>query len=233
MYTKTIARKWTDKDIEELKKLKSENYSIKEIAKKLDRSEVAISIKLKRLNKKNNRYNIGHIEEKKLINKEFIEDLKPKNILDLYAGDETIYDKKITTSNDIRKEANTDYHKNSLKLLCELYAQNKKYDYIDLDPFGSAYECFDLAIKMARKGISITLGELGHKRWKRLDFVKNRYNINTMDEFIIENIIEEIKKIGIRNKKNLIIYSYKEWKNIGRVWFKIEPYKELSQWESK
>lgn len=56
---------------------------------------------------------------------------------------------------------------------------------------------------MADKGLAVTLGELGHQRWRRLDFVGPRYNINTMEDFTIEHIVEEIQKIGRRNHKNL------------------------------
>ena len=102
---------------------------------------------------------------------------------------------------------------------------------IDLDPFGSAYDCFDLAIKMAQKGLVITLGELGHKRWKRLDYVAPRYDIYSLDDFTIQKIISYIQKIGLQNKKKLVVYDFREWRNIGRVWFKIEPLKITSQWE--
>ena len=57
-YTKTAPRKWTDSEIEYMKKLKEAGRSNAEIAAELGRSEVSISIKLKRLTKKENTYNI-------------------------------------------------------------------------------------------------------------------------------------------------------------------------------
>ena len=101
---------------------------------------------------------------------------------------------------------------------------------IDLDPFGSAYDCFDLAVKMAKKGLIITLGELGHKRWKRLDFVRTHYGIKTLDAFTIENLIQHIQAIGERNKKRLIVWQYREWQNTGRVYFTIDRLKVTDQW---
>lgn len=231
LYTKTIPQKWTNEDIKLLNELKEKGYAIKDIANILNRTEVSISIKLKRLKKKNNTYNVDHIEEKYKINNEFIEELQPKTMLDLYSGGVQKHYKNIKiTTNDINKEFNTDYNMDALKLICKLYSENKKYDYIDLDPFGSAYDCIDLAVKMSKKGISITLGELGHKRWKRLDYVRTHYGINNFEDFTIEKIIKEIQQIGRRNKKELIVYKYKEWKNIGRVWFKILPIKITEQW---
>ena len=119
----------------------------------------------------------------------------------------------------------------ALKCLCLLYSQNKKFDLIDLDPFGSAFDCFDLSIKMARKGLCVTLGEMGHRFWKRLDFVSKRYDIHELDDFTSDNLIKTIQCIGIQNKKQLIVYRKCDWHNISRVWFIIEPYKEVSQWK--
>lgn len=234
IYTKTIPKKWEEEDIKKLLNYKKLKLSNKEIADKLGRTEISIQIKLKRLAKNDKTYNKGHIIEKRNINNKFIDYIKPKTILDLYSGEfNDNYSNVIITTNDKNKNYKTDYNEDALKLLCKLYYENKKYDVIDLDPFGSAYDNFDLAIKMAKKGIMITLGELGHKRWKRLDYVKNRYNINSLEEFTIDNIIKEIKKIGLQNKKELIVYEKKEWKNIGRVWFIIKPIKITEQWEEK
>ena len=103
----------------------------------------------------------------------------------------------------------------------------KEYDIIDLDPFGSAYDCFDLAIKMAKKGLIITFGELGHKRFKRLDFVRRYYGIETLEDFTTDNLIKHIIKIGERNKKILKPIYVKEWRNISRVYFRIENTKAI------
>lgn len=230
IYTKTIPRKWEKQDIEKLLELKNQKKSISEMARELNRTEVAISIKLKRLNKKNNTYNKDHIIEKYKLNNDFLNTIKPKTILDLYCGEKNFYKEYLTTTNDKNKGIDADYHEDAYKLICRLYYEEKKYDLIDLDPFGSAYDCFDLAIKMAKKGIIITLGELGHKRFKRLDYVKTHYDINTMEDFTIENIISYIKKIGLRNKKELVVWKYKEWKTTGRVYFMIKDYKVLEQW---
>ena len=136
----------------------------------------------------------------------------------------------MTTTNDLDKNIPADYHEDALKCICQLYHDGNKYDLVDLDPFGSAYDCFDLAIKMAKKGLVITLGELGHKRWKRLDYVGTHYGIERLDDFTIENLISHIQIIAARNKKKLTVWQYREWQNIGRVWFKIENIKVTSQW---
>lgn len=49
IYTKTEPRKWTEEEITQLKQEKALGMSIQAIATKHGRSEVSISIKLKRL----------------------------------------------------------------------------------------------------------------------------------------------------------------------------------------
>lgn len=224
-YTLTAPRKWTDKELEWVKMMLDKGYTAKQIAYSIDRSETSVAIKIKRLSKKENTYNAKHVLEKYKINEEFLEVIKPTTVLDLYTGEKNFYKNYDVVTNDLKENLPTQYHKDAFKLICYLYSNDCKFDLIDLDPFGSAYDSFDLAIKMATKGLCITLGELGHKRWKRLDYVSRYYDINKLEEFTIENLIKHIQKIGLRNKKRLIVYKYKEWQNIGRVWFIIEPIK--------
>lgn len=230
-YTKTAPREWTNKEIEWLQEKRNEGYSKEEIAYSMDRTIVSVSIKLKRLSKNNDSYNESHLLEKYDVNKTFMEKIKPNNILDLYCGRKSFYKTNYpnikTTTNDIDTSIIADYHNDALKTICYLYSKDEKYDLIDLDPFGSAYDLFDLAIKMAKKGLCITFGELGHIRWKRLDYVSRCYDINKIEELTLDNLIEYVKKIGLRNKKELVVFDKKQWLNIGRVWFEIKPVKIL------
>lgn len=73
--------------------------------------------------------------------------------MDLFCGVKNFYSDYDNTTNDINEEIPADYHNEALKTICKLYSENKKYDLIDLDPFGSAFDCFDLAIKMAKKDL--------------------------------------------------------------------------------
>ena len=235
-YTTSSPREWTSQEIAWVQDLIDKGYSNKEIAESVDRTLTSVAIKVKRLGKKDGSYNADHVIEKYKINKRFLDEINPTNALDCYAGEKDFYfdylqDKAI--ANDINQDLDATYHMDAHKLLCKLYSEDNKFDLIDLDPYGSAYDCFDLAIKMAQKGIVITFGELGHKRWKRLDFVSRYYGITNFDDFTLENLIAHVQMIGRRNKKNLIVYAQKEWRNIGRVWFKIEQYKVTEQWEGK
>ena len=52
-----------------------------------------------------------------------------------------------------------------------------------------------------------------------------------MDSFNIDNMIEKVQLLGMRHKKLLNPVIVDEFKNINRVYFIIEPYKETSQWD--
>lgn len=231
--TKFQPRKWTEKEIEWVNMLKAKGFNTKQIAECIDRDVTQVSIKIKRLGKKSMTYNQAHFEEKFAVNYDFVKEIKPKSVLDIFAGLCSVYLKLNcnVVSNDSNIEARTDYNYDALTFCCMQYAGGNKYDLVDLDPFGSAYDCFDLAIKMAKKGLIITLGELGHKRFKRLDFVRRYYGIETLEEFTTDNLVKHIIKIGERNKKKLIPIYVKDWRNIARVYFKIEQLKITEQWE--
>lgn len=217
-------RIWTKKEIEWVHMLKDKGLSNTQIAECIDRDITQVSIKIKRVAKKDKVYNKGHVAEKYFTNELFFETINPKSVLDVYSGAESWYLKKgiKLTSNDKDKSYTADFNMDALELLCKMYLERRKYDLIDLDPFGSAYDCFDLSIKMAKKALVITLGEMGHKRFKRLDFVRRYYGIENMESFTSEKLVEEIVKIGIRNKKKLVPIFIKDWRNISRVYFKID-----------
>lgn len=235
-YVKSTPKKWSDEEVEWAYNKKEEGYTYKKIGEALDRTEVSVSIKVKRHTKKNNTYNKDHVDGKYEDNKLFIENISSvKSLLDVYCGAmsywKTNHPEIKVVTNDKDKNIDADYHMDSLKLLCQEYIKGNKYDVIDLDPYGSAYESFDLAIKMSKKGLIITYGEMGHKRWKRLDYVGKRYDIDSIEDFTIDELIEKTILIGKRNKKELTPVIITNNKLISRVYFKIGEYKESSQWK--
>ena len=236
VYVKSTPREWTDAEIDWLYRMKDMGFTNSEIAKSMGRTEVSIGIKLKRIGKKNGRYNDAHKEEKYAANQQFLDTYKPEDILDLYCGKESWWDNHTKAgtveTNDIDKSVMALNHKPAERLVAELYSRGCTYDLIDLDPFGSAYDCFDLAIRMAQKAIIVTFGEMGHKRWKRFDFVRYRYGIENLSDFTTERLISEFRRIGLTHKKDLVPVIVKEWPRISRVYFEVRPIKVTEQWES-
>jgi|TARA_R110000744_G_scaffold357210_1_gene464042 hypothetical protein len=221
---KSLPRKWTDENIRQLLDLKKQK-SIKEISKIIDRTETSISIKLKRLKFSDDTYNEKHRKDKYKCNRLFVSEINPKNILDVYAGNS--YYKKTTdikvVDNDI-KGIGTDYALDAFDFLVKF--RKKKFDLVDIDPFGSAFNCFDLALQIAQKGIIITFGEYGHKRWRRSDYVKYRYNINTYEDFNTDKFNSYVIGRGKIYNKDLSVYMCKDYGNIIRTYFKINNIKK-------
>lgn len=221
---KNAPRKWTQPEINWLIMLRAFNFSKPEIAILLYRNYTSVSLKIKRLDKADGySYNKEHRADKYFYNNVFFEYINPQTVLDLFAGPVSFYSKKPTklTTNDINKNYNHSFNLPAEKLLYKLNFENKTFDLIDLDPYGSAFNSFDLAVKIAKKGIVITLGELGHKRFKRLDFVSRVYGIKNLEKFTVNEIILELEKTALRHKKIIKPCFIREYRNLARVYFEI------------
>ena len=232
-YTNTNPRKWTKEEVEFVSSLHAKGLSNEAIGDIVGRSAVSVQIKLKRIGKTRDTYNEHHLADKYACNAEYADIIAPKDVLDLYCGAHSWWANNGTWeafTNDMDSKVVATWNEDACKLIHYLYYRGFAADVIDLDPYGSAYECFDLAIKMARKGVIITFGEMGHKRWKRLDFVGRYYDIQSLDDFTLPNLVAEVERIANRNKKHLIPIISREWDRIARVWFKIEDIKITEQW---
>lgn len=217
-------KRWSKGEIDKLNTLLNNNVKQSTIAKELNRSITSVQLKIKRLKLKEGTYNEKHQLNKYLANKKYLDYLKPKSVLDVYAGSKSYYENKVDklTTNDINTDYKTNYNLNAFDLLCKLYLDKATFDLIDLDPFGSAAENIYLATKLANKGLIVTYGELGHKKFKRLDYVSKFYNINNLDDFNLKNLINHTKLIAKQNKKVLEVHTaYMFYAGLGRVYYKV------------
>jgi hypothetical protein len=231
-YVTTQPRKWTKNELEWCLKARDEGKSLADIAQTVGRSEVSVFVKLKRHSKNVDTYNHKFRDMKYQANHNYAVYIQPKNVLDVYAGKSWWQDNGYkTTTNDKDTKYACDYNLDALALLATLWLEGKKYDVVDLDPFGSAYECLDFAFRMAKRGVVVSFGEWGHKRWRRVDFVSHRYGIETLDDFVEANFIREAQRIARRYKKEAIVVDTLQYSNFLRVYFDLQPFKEVSQWK--
>lgn len=235
-YTITQPRTWTKQEHDWIYTLNSQGYSVEDIAKSTGRSTASITNKIRRLRKRKDVYNESHLDEKYEVNRMYAEKMNIKDMLDLYCGEKSFWKNsglvKDVFANDKNKTFKADSHEKAEMLIHKLYYEGKHYDVIDIDPFGSGYDCFDLAIKMARKGIIITFGEMGHRRLNRFDFVSSHYGIENQTDFTIDNMVKVVQNIARQNKKELRIEFQREWNGIGRVWFSLHTLRITSQWKN-
>ena len=236
-YTNNEPIPWTESEIAFLRASRG-LLSNADIAEALNRDPLSVSIKIKRLQKKDGLYNTPHREDKYATNDIFISLLKPRSVLDAFSGKDSYYLQYSETCLVYRNDKNPSFaglESNDTAYACisKLVLKNHKFDVVDLDPFGSAYDCFDGAIRLAQKGLVITFGELGHKRFKRFDFVRPRYGIHDLEAFTVDNMILEVIRMGAIHKKTLTPYIVKTWRNIARVYFLVTEHKVTEQWNQK
>lgn len=232
-FVKSVPRVWTDNELQWCIDALEAGHTVKEIAAAIERTEISVQVKLKRKTKAGDSYNDKNRGLKYAANQFFIDTVQPKTVLDVYAGN-SFYksvDGLSVVTNDKDDKFDTDYKLDALKLLCTLYAAGKKFDVVDIDPYGSAYECFDLALKMSRKGVVVSFGEWGHKRWKRYDFVRPRYGITNAEGFVPDAFIGEFQRIARVNHKEAVVADVLQYGNFLRVYFTLEKFKTVEQWD--
>tara|TARA_Y100001937_G_scaffold77490_1_gene105105 strand:- start:489 stop:1190 length:702 start_codon:yes stop_codon:yes gene_type:complete len=222
-YTHTKPRAWSDEDVQFLKDGLEKGLSLAEIAKQLNRTETAIGIKRKRLSKQNRTYNYKHVDEKYDANLRYLQKVKAKSVLDLYAGPRSFYRGIVEklVSNDLRYDGH-DYKDEAKYVLAKIYAKRERYDVVDLDPFGSAFECLELAVQVAKKGLIVTFGELGHRRWKRNDYIKRTYRIYDIERLNLITLAAYVDEVAMRYKKRAVTCMSYDWNNIGRIYFELQ-----------
>jgi hypothetical protein len=234
--TKGKGRKWTHMEELWIWWLKyEEKLTINMVAYCMKRKEKAITNKLRRLRKKYGYYNSGHRIAKYDLNRLIVEKVKPKTVLEPYSGPCSFFKtlmKEGGTSiesvitNDIDPHFDTDYTMDASAFVSKFFSSKKKFDLIDIDPYGDGFSCIEPAIRMVKKGLIITLGELGHKVHNRLDTVSRSYFIDDTKDYNAEFMIKRIQKMGERHNKKLIRIDTLDKDNIARVYFRVEKLTE-------
>ena len=229
---KTEPRKWTAEEVEWAVARRSEGHSVKAIAIALDRSYVSVRLKMTRQMKTAGEYNQPYRMEKYEANKQLLEATGARSALDVYAGDSWWANNLgRVLSNDLDPAFETDHNMDAFQFLVWVTSEQRQYDIVDLDPFGSPYECLDLAMKIATKGLAVSFGEWGMKRWNRTDYVQPRYGISSPEEYQDGRpFIEEVQRIARCNGKIARPIAKLQYHNFLRVNFTLEKRKTTEQW---
>ena len=232
-YTKTVPREWTPEEIAWIQECVAAGHSLDVIAAATDRTKVSVSLKLKRLSKTSDTYNGKHRDLKYAANAMFVADMQPTSVLDVYAGNSYYLGQEIPTvvTNDKDDKFETDYHLDAFHLMCQMVVSNQRFDVVDLDPYGSAYDCLPLAMKIAKKGLVVSFGEWGHKKWKRTDFVRPRYGIDSMEAFTIDAFCAELQRLARIEKKQLTVLDSVQYGNFLRVYCALDRLVITEQWD--
>jgi len=221
------SKPWTEEEVQLIKDKTKYGLTLQDVADKLGRTLVSVKNKSKRLSVASKTYNSLHLAPKYAANEEFLEKIQPSSILDAYAGD-SYYKKKsdwcadrpVKIIDNDNEGTVTNYVWDAEKFLYQF--RKKKFDFVDLDPFGSAFPCFDYALKIAQKGLAITFGEYGHRRFNRKDFVEHRYGIKTFEDFSVTNLTHYVVERGKIFNKVIRVEKEMLFINICRVYFTVE-----------
>lgn len=219
---KSEPKKWKDDDVLKMIELKKQGHSFEEIGKIFGRTAYSCNRKYYKLMKKLDRYNDKHRGLKYKHNKQFLEKVNAESLLDAFSGGVSWWKRNTAlkvVDNDIKIDG-ADYKLDAFDFLYQ--HRKKEFDIVDLDPFGSAYDCFDFALQIAQKGLIITFGEIVGRRFNRQDFVQYRYGINYIDDFTTNKLSEYVENRALIYRKVLKPIIKAEMTNISRVYYQIE-----------
>ena len=221
---KSIPKKWSEAEIKKMLELNRQGFGFDAIGKHLERTAYSCNRKYYKMMKKLDSYNDKHRDLKYEYNKQFLKEIDADNILDSFSGGVSWY-KQNTDLKVIDNDLKVDGADFKLDAFDFLYQHRKqKFDIVDLDPFGSAFDCFDFALSIAQKGLIITFGEIVGRRFNRQDFVWHRYGIEYIEDFTTDKLSEYVEKRALMFRKKLTPIVKAEMTNISRVYYKIEHF---------
>ena len=221
---KSEPKGWSDDEISKLLQMKKSGLSFEQIGVRLTRTAYSCNRKYYKLMKNLDTYNDKHRSLKYEYNKRFIEKVSVRSLLDAYSGGVSWWktNTELTViDNDIKVDG-ADYKLDAFDFLYQ--KRKNKYDVVDLDPFGSAFDCFDLALQIAQKGLIITFGEIVGRRFNRMDFVEHRYGVDYIEDFTTSKLSEYVEKRALIYRKRLTPIIKAEMTNISRVYYQIEHF---------
>jgi hypothetical protein len=221
---KSEPKGWSDEEIKKLLELKKLGFSFEQIGNIFERTAYSCNRKYYKLKKKLDTYNDKHRELKYEYNKQFLQNVDAESLLDAFSGGISWWkqnEELKVIDNDINIEG-SDYKLDAFDFLYQ--HRKKKFDIVDLDPFGSAFDCFDFALQIAQKGLIITFGEIVGRRFNRQDFVEHRYGMNYIEDFTTQKLSDYVVKRALIYRKILTPIIKAEMTNISRVYYKIEHF---------
>jgi tRNA G26 N,N-dimethylase Trm1 len=137
----------------------------------------------------------------------------------------TMKDVKVIT-NDIDQKCPTEYHLPADRFLSQMYADARNVDLVDLDPYGSCWDCLPLAIKLARKGLIISYGDFSNWRYKRWEIIQYQVGCipKDIDQYRGLLIGVTIQMAMSYAKKKLVpVYAFSPNKYFTRIYYQVQP----------
>lgn len=215
----------------ELILLFNQGFTYEKIAEHFGTTRAYIENQFREIRKLENTYNLEHLEDKYRTNKLFKREIKPRTILDPFCGTkkfwETTYWGLTVISGDSGRHAKPDIKCSAQDLLTVFYKLNKKFDLIDIDPYGSPSEYLEKAIYLAKKGLIVTFGDTPNSmhRWgsRNDNHFKDLYGIDKKPIDVTgQDLADAVIRMAEKQWKCLEVSYLKVWNNCIRIYFKVK-----------
>lgn len=221
----TNPQRWSDEDEAVLLELVTdESVSDDEIYSKFsERPTASLDNKIRRLKKENGLYNSPYAAEKYDYNESWIAyadrmTYGPVNIFEGYAGtgeSSKIYEQYSGThiacemEDDVFKQLEssvpsvTAVHDDCANELHRRNAASERFDFIDLDPFGSPFDTIPLALSLITNGyLTVTYGDINLQRWGRTNVLMKQYRMPETTDWmeVVEHMVGWTVFEGLRQR---------------------------------
>jgi len=159
----------------------------------------------------------------------FAKEIQADTIVDAFAGDSRKYSplKNVNwiITNDIDQKCKTDFHLPADRFLAQMYGEARNVDLVDLDPYGSCWDCLPTAVKLARKGLIVSYGDFSNWRYKRWEIIQ--YQLGCVPESLEQYgqlLMLMTMRMGMTYAKKKLIpkYKYSPNKYFVRIYYTVE-----------
>ncbi len=119
-------------------------------------------------------------------------------VLDTQVDSTKIYDAQVfprIDTNHFDPEKTATYHLPPLKILCELYANDKEYDMVVINPFAAGYQSVSLALSMSTKALMLAIQHKGSIHTNYLDV--------NMDKKAVSSLTTNIMQMAMKANKSI------------------------------
>lgn len=238
-----MAHQWTKEEEELILKLRDEEkMRFKAIAERLPHVSVdAIKIKYRRLKYDMNKDQYHHPEEKTEQVDKILKGCSKLKILETHAGWgnlTSVYSKyskslisleieqdRVDVINDLKLKNTTVIKCDSEKEIHRFVYEGKRFDVIDLDPYGFASRYFPHVFKLIDNGyLFLTFPKLGINRVTPLMVEHYRlfWDLDTkLPEKYLDTVVEKVKDYGLCHHKVVEMVDYIEIGRMYRIAFKV------------
>lgn len=232
--------KWTKELEEKCFLMRGNKSTYKEIAKELGTTESSVKHKVRRISQSNNEDKYKHTKEKVEILDRFLigSNLKVLETNSGFGGLSEFYsgfghvecydidEKRVRHVNSIGSENIDAFKGDSEKEVIRLLHQKRKYDIVDIDPYGMPSRYFPYVFGLIDKGIlSVTLPMIGVAQMNKItiEHLMVFWGVDYKDkESYVDKVIERMSDYAFMQKRSISVLDVSRIDRIYRITLSVE-----------